>query len=91
MKRSPLRRVSKKQRERLKQYAIVRKEYLTANPTCEVCKVRRATDIHHMGDGVGPKRGGNLCNVDSFLAVCRPCHCEIEMNKTWAREQGYLK
>jgi hypothetical protein len=90
MKKTPLRRVSKRRAGELREYAKLRKEYLGEHATCEVCEHRKATDIHHKGTPGGVKRGSNLNNVDTWLAVCRTCHEEIEMNKSWARTKGYL-
>lgn len=90
MKKTPLRRVSNKQQRRLREYAKVRKEYLAAHPLCETGCGRKACDIHHKGIAGGVKRGSNLCNVETFLAVCRSCHERIELNKSWAREMGFL-
>ena len=91
LKRSPLRKVSPKQSKRLTAYSRLRKDYLNEHPVCQVkgC-ANPASDIHHMGDGVGPKRGSNTNNVDTWLATCRPCHVFIESNKSWARANGYL-
>ena len=90
MKKTPVRRVSKKRQRELREYAKLRKNYLEENPQCAVCGERKAQDIHHMGVAGGVKRGSNLNNMDTWLGVCRPCHNHIEMNKTWAREEGYL-
>jgi 5-methylcytosine-specific restriction endonuclease McrA len=67
-----------------KEYASVRREYLLSNPRCGVCG-GGATDIHHKS-----KRGKNLSNKDTFMAVCRICHNRIHDNPAWAKEMGYL-
>lgn len=90
MKRTPLRRVSKKRQKDLREYGKLRKEYIAGHPVCEVCGTRKTTDIHHKGVAGGVKRGSNLNNTDTWIGVCRACHTDIEMNKTWAREKGYL-
>jgi len=77
--------VSNSRKEKNKEYAKVRKEYLQkVNGMCEVCG-GQATDIHHKS-----KRGKNLCVSSTFMAVCRPCHTRIETNRAWAKERGYL-
>lgn len=86
MKRTPLRRVSKKHAAALKTYSKLRKEYLREHPGCEVCTKNAATDIHHK-EGRGP----NLNRADTWLAVCRPCHHEIHTRPSKARERGLLK
>lgn len=44
-----------------------------------------SNDLHHKA-----RRGKNLCNVETFMAVCRTCHNWIEDNPTKSRELGYL-
>lgn len=55
------------------------------HPPCQLCGAQ-ATDIHHKA-----KRGKNLNNVDTWMAVCRKCHNRIEDNKSWARANGLLE
>jgi hypothetical protein len=79
----PLNKISDRQRGKLKEYSVVRKEYMMLHPFCEVCG-QPATDIHHKA-----KRGANLCNKDTFLAICRICHTKAHDNPAWAKENGY--
>jgi hypothetical protein len=85
MKRTPLRRCSKKHAKELATYSVLRQAYLSEHPKCHLCS-SFATDIHHTA-----KRGKNLNNVSTWLGLCRACHTQIENNKTWARAEGYLK
>jgi uncharacterized protein YlaI len=78
-------RVSKKHRINLAVYSDARKTYLLSNPYCEVCGCE-ATDIHHKA-----RRGKNLNNTDTWMAICRLCHQRVESNGKWAREMGYLE
>ena len=87
LKRTPLRQVSKKRQAALKMYSILRKEYLETKPTCEICIVNDATDIHHK---LPLGRGGKLNDVTIFLAVCRVCHDKIHQDPKWAEENNYL-
>lgn len=87
MKRSPLRRVSPKRAKALKAYRVHKLKYMSDHPSCEVCEVLPATDIHHK---LPLGRGGKLNDVSIFLAVCRVCHDKIHHNPLWAEEQGYL-
>ena len=75
---------SDRKREENKIYKVARELYLNENPNCEVCG-NFAMDIHHKA-----KRGKNLCNMETFMAVCRTCHTKIHDNPSWARELGYL-
>ena len=86
MKRTPLRRVSPKQQERLKRYYAAADAYMDEHPMCEMpgCSYH-ADEIHHkMGRGI------HIDNPEHFMAICREHHRKIEDNKTWAREKGYI-
>ena len=91
MKRTPLRRVSKKLSAALRIYSAQRKKFLIAHPFCQVefAETGRkvtATDIHHTAG-----RGPNLNNESTWLAVCREMHERIHRFPSWARSKGYLK
>ena len=87
MKRTPLRRVSKKRDTELKEYRKLKAAHLKINPYCEVCAKAKATEIHHK---LPLGRGGKLCDVTIFLASCRRCHTRIHDNPKWAEENKYL-
>jgi hypothetical protein len=86
MKRSRLSSVSSKRRIQLAAYTTLRKEWLTAKPMCEVCKGKKATDIHHKNG----RFGARLIDTTYFLAVCRTCHETIHKHPAAARENGWL-
>jgi hypothetical protein len=92
LKRTPLRRVSKKRAKQNRLYAVLRKEYLVAHPRCKVCEdkqhvpIRAATEIHHMNK----RHGERLNDMSMWLPVCHTCHMVIEHAKKDAREVGYL-
>lgn len=97
MKRTPLKRstkplkrtllapVSKKRKKILTDYTALRKEYLSIMQQCERCGVRKSRDIHHT-EG----RGSNTNRIETWRAVCRPCHDWIHANPSQAREEGWL-
>ena len=87
MKRSPLRKVSKKRAIQNREYAKIRKQFLEKAPFCEVpdC-IARSVEIHHSNHREGMK----LCDAKHFVAVCRHCHMLIHDNPRWAREHGLL-
>lgn len=75
----------------LQDYSVQRRQYLAGHTECEA---RVAPDcdgdsceIHHSA-----KRGSNLLNIETFVAVCRPCHVFIEtkMSAEERRERGLL-
>ena len=87
LKKTPLRRVSKKREKQNKEYYAERKDYLERHPTCTVCKLSPATDIHHTRGRFHDR----LTDFYHCIGVCRPCHQKIHANPTWAREKGYLE
>jgi hypothetical protein len=85
MKRTALRRCSKKHAKELATYRILRHAYLSEHPKCHLCS-SLATDIHHT-----QRRGKHLNNVDSWLGLCRQCHSFVHDNPKQARENNLLK
>jgi len=82
----PIRRVSARRAKENKTYTVVRKEYMTEHPKCEVCLHAPACDIHH-------RRGrwkSRLTEVAFFIAVCRTCHDKIHHNPEWAYATGLM-
>ena len=86
MKKTAMRRVSKRRAKQNREYSILRKAYIADHPQCEACNKRKSTEIHHKARRVGR----TLCAVEYFMAVCRQCHNYIEANPAWARQHGYM-
>ena len=87
---SKLKQKSDKQKAIDKAYTLMRKEYLTKHPMCEVklpgvCK-GQACDIHHTA-----YRGINTLAQATWLAACRECHNFVHMEPKLARKLGFLK
>lgn len=85
LRRTPLKRVSKKLGAKLRQYRVLAVQFKKDNPTCQVCCVKFTSDVHHKAG-----RGRNLLNVATWMPVCRPCHDLIHQHPSFARKQGYL-
>lgn len=87
-RRKPIARVSERQKERLKEYAKVKRAILRKPVVCMVSNCyNRATDIHHMRG-----RAGSLLTDKRFLLpVCRGCHMDIHDDPAWARKHGYIE
>ena len=86
MKRhTPLRRMSKKREAEYKEYLRLRRFFMAENRICQVCFARGSKDVHHKAG-----RGRNLNNVETWCAVCRPCHNWIHNHPKQARELGLL-
>lgn len=85
-RKKPIKKISDKRAKQMREYKIVRTNYLLDHPICECegCN-NQATDIHHKKG----RSGAMLCDVEFFLATCRGCHTKIEINPKWAKEKGY--
>ena len=88
MKRTPIRRVSKKMEKRLREYRKLKKTVLQHNIFCEFpdCH-KRAFQVHH----VNGRSGDNLCNTATWMLLCLEHHDWIHSHPKQAREKGYLK
>ena len=84
MKRSPLRRVSKKRQRELREYRELTSSFLT-DKVCEKCGRKRKLDVHHKAG-----RGRFYLDVDTWMAVCRECHDYIHKWPKESREKGWL-
>lgn len=86
MRKTALRRVSKKRAKEARVYTKLRKEFLLDNPSCEFPECWDwATDIHHSAG-----RGKNYLNTSTWMGLCRKHHQYVENNKRWSRENGYI-
>ena len=84
MKRSPLRKVSKKRQREYQEYKKIGDKFLE-NKVCEKCGKKRKLDIHHKAG-----RGRFYLDVSTFMAVCRECHDYIHKWPKESREKGWL-
>ena len=89
-RRKPIVKVSEKKQEKLKPYAVLRRNYLKENPVCELhlqgC-TGNSEEIHHIS-----KDESNFLNIKTWKATCRPCHdrCERILSAVKRRELGLL-
>lgn len=91
LKRSPIRRVSKRRAVENKIHSQLRREFLEKHPFCEVMqqvfkKTYMATDIHHMRG----RFGNRLNDQEHWLAVSRTGHDWIRDNPKEAERRGFL-
>lgn len=82
----PIAKTSDKMAQALKVYAVQRRDFLKANPICEVFKDRPSIEVHHMK---GRATIELLLDTNYWLAVSREGHQKIELNPDWAKEMGY--
>lgn len=93
LKRTPLRRVSKKRAKELAGYRLLKAWILRVKPFCE-CPSRNgaptcmnhATELHHMRG----RAGSNLCDERYLLPVCIECHAWIHSHTNEARKLGLM-
>jgi len=93
MKRTPLRRISKKRAKQSAEYLRLRQNFMLSRPFCEAfCrnggKPRNlAVHIHHMAG----REGRLLCAPEHWLPVCAECHDKIhKTHVAEAYEKGFL-
>ena len=82
----PIRKRSLKRAKQEREYRKLRKQYLEANPICEVegCEAE-ATEIHHRKG----RTGILLTQKEHFLGTCSPHHRYIESHPIESKELGY--
>ena len=80
-----IKKVSDKRKVQEVTYKLLRKQYLTAIPKCEVCG-NVATEIHHKNG----REGERLNDQTYFMSVCRSCHTYIHENPAEARTKEWL-
>jgi len=85
IRRTPIRRISKKKTRELAEYTRLRAVFMQQKPTCEVCHKRDSTECHHVHG-----RGKNYLAVETWLATCGPCHRTIHNRPGEARKNGFL-
>lgn len=91
MKRTPIRRVSKKRAREGREYATKRRIFLERNPLCQIkSKVctKHATVIQHSRGRVGKL----FLDERWWIASCWACndYCD-NYEKKWAMENGFRK
>lgn len=85
MKRSPLRRVSKKRAAE----NVVRRRILAEvvhGKLCARCKSKWATDGH---ERLSRARGGSITDPANIDPLCRECHDYVTTHPKWAEENGW--
>ena len=85
-----VRQVSKRQAERLREYALVAMEFIAQCIICPVCgKLKTVTHplhIHH----IRGRAGELLCDKRWFLGVHDDCHRWIDSHRAEAQARGWL-
>jgi len=87
--KSSIKKVSDKHKETLKEYKVVREEFLKQNPNCQLrlqgCSIH-STDVHHK---LGKSSSELYLNIKYWMSLCRNCHSIIEKLGDIAYEKGF--
>lgn len=74
----PIKKVSDKHKETLKEYKPLREEFLKLHPECQLklqgCTLI-ATDIHHIFSGKDKQK--YFLDIKTWKALCRNCHSKL--------------
>lgn len=84
--RKAIRKASKSMQAKLKEYAVLRAEFLTRNTRCAVFPHLTSDQIHHVRG-----RGKYLNDVSTWAAVSNQGHLWIHHNPKLAKERGLLE
>jgi hypothetical protein len=87
LRKTPLRRSSKKQAAKLRKYGELKREFWRTHTQCEICRTPIFREPPHHTKG----RGRWLLAVETWMAVCKACHRRIHDYGKWARELGYIQ
>ena len=90
LRRTPLRKVSKKS-ERMKKYYALRKKWIEGAgrqfQLCQICLSKFGTDVHHRKS----RRGNLLFDTDWWMWLCRDCHMNrVHGDVKTAKKNGWL-
>lgn len=79
----PLKKVSKKLEEQLKEYRVLRDEYMAKIGKCERCGSKENLELHH-------KKGRGKHLLEFFACLCNTCHSWCHLHPIEATEQGFI-
>lgn len=79
----PLKKVSKKLEEQLKEYRLLRDEYMAKVGKCERCTSKENLELHH-------KKGRGKFLLEHFCVLCSNCHSYCHLHPIEATEQGFI-
>ena len=86
----PIKKISEKHKETLKEYKVVKEEFLKQYTTCQVkispdCTYDKGIAIHHLQ---GKSSKELYLDKNNFIACCNPCNLMIELIGLEAYKKG---
>jgi 5-methylcytosine-specific restriction endonuclease McrA len=87
----PIKKVSDKHKETLKEYKVVKEEFLKKYTTCQIklspdCTYDKGIAIHHI---IGKSSKELYLDKNNFIACCNPCNLHLELFPNEAYEKGF--
>jgi len=87
MRRTPIRRRSRKMDRTYVERRQLVGAILAAYPICQRCNFDRSVDVHEIKSR---GRGGSILNIANCKALCRTCHDWIGAHLRQALAEGFL-
>lgn len=82
---NPIKKESSKRAQENREYSRESKKFLEENSSCQTHCGSPSQEVHHKAGRIG----WLLLFKPYWLAVCRECHKEIELNPEFAIQEGY--
>lgn len=76
-----MRRQSKKRAAASRQNSSARKAFRAEFPKCMICQRKRSEDVHEIARGASRAKAESV--RQTWLAVCRACHEELDDYSVW--------
>lgn len=89
--KSPIKKISDKHKKTLKEYKVIKEEFLKNYTTCQVklspdCTYDKGVYIHHIS---GKSSKELYLDKNNFIACCNPCNDYLEKFSKEAYEKGF--
>lgn len=65
-------------------YKRLRTQFLQENPICALCRVNKATEIHHMGENYWNEE--EFYDTSMWRGLCHQCHCQVSTERKQERK-----
>lgn len=65
-------------------YKRLRTQFLQENPICALCRVNKATEIHHIGENYWNEE--DFYDTSMWRGLCHQCHCQVSTERKQGRK-----